>query len=104
MSNKTQETILNQLATGQITPQQAAEELKQLETDKKKAGIHFAVSKKGGVSVYGLNRWPVTLYVQQWEALIEKLPELLDFIRENNEQLDRRDKTERTEPTDHAAE
>ena len=45
--------------------------------------ITFRVSEKGGVSVYGLGRWPTTLYRSQWEALAEALPALRSFIREN---------------------
>ena len=36
-------------------------------------------SVKGGVSYYGLGRWPTTLYVQQWKALAEKMPEILAY-------------------------
>ena len=45
--------------------------------------ITFRVSEKGGVSVYGLGRWPTTLYRSQWEALAEALPALRSFISEN---------------------
>jgi len=45
--------------------------------------ITFKVSEKGAVSVYGLGRWPTTLYRSQWEALADALPALRSFISEN---------------------
>jgi len=46
-------------------------------------GITFKVSGKGGVSVYGLGRFPVTLYKEQWEKLLDMAGELRAFIREH---------------------
>jgi hypothetical protein len=45
------------------------------------------VSEKGGVSVYGLGRFPVTLYKEQWIKLLDLADELRAFIRENDAQL-----------------
>lgn len=45
------------------------------------------VSKSGGVSVYGLGRFPVTLYQQQWSRLIEFAPKVKQFIEDNRESL-----------------
>ncbi len=52
---------------------------KQVET-KKSGPLQFRVSEKGGVSVYGLGRFPVTLYCEQWERLLEAADELGAFI------------------------
>jgi len=49
--------------------------------------IQLKVSEKGGLSVYGLGRFPVTLYKEQWEKLLSMTDEIREFIRENNEQL-----------------
>ena len=50
--------------------------------------ITFKVSEKGAMSVYGLNsRFPVTLYKKQWESLLDKKDEILEFIAENNDKL-----------------
>ena len=46
-------------------------------------GMSIKVSEKGGVSVYGLGRFPVTLYQEQWEKLLDMVEELRAFIREN---------------------
>ena len=58
---------------------------KQVET--KKRSIEFRVSEKGGVSVYGLGRFPVTLYYEQWMRLLGAAPELKAFIEENKSKL-----------------
>jgi hypothetical protein len=45
------------------------------------------VSEKGGVSVYGLGRFPVTLYKEQWLRLLETSDAIRSFIKENDSQL-----------------
>lgn len=45
------------------------------------------VSEKGGVSVYGLGRFPVTLYKEQWAKLLDMAEEIRAFIRENESKL-----------------
>ena len=47
-------------------------------------GISMKVSEKGGVSVYGLGRFPVTLYKEQWLRLLDLTDELRAFIAEND--------------------
>ena len=49
------------------------------------------VSEKGGLSVYGLGRFPVTLYREQWEKLLELADEIRSFIRENDGTLKRKE-------------
>lgn len=49
--------------------------------------LTFKVSEKGGVSVYGLGRFPVTLYVEQWEKLLGRVEDVRRFIEENRGQL-----------------
>ena len=60
---------------------------KQVETKKKSGVIDFRVSEKGGVSVYGLGRFPVTLYFEQWIKLLNAVPDLKVFIEENKSKL-----------------
>jgi hypothetical protein len=45
------------------------------------------VSEKGGVSVYGLGRFPVTLYKEQWVRLLDMADDLRAFIREHDAEL-----------------
>jgi hypothetical protein len=50
-------------------------------------GISLKVSEKGGVSVYGLGRFPVTLYKEQWKKLLDMSDEIRSFIEDNDSQL-----------------
>jgi hypothetical protein len=50
-------------------------------------GVSLKVSEKGGVSVYGLGRFPVTLYKEQWARLLEMADDIRAFIRENDSRL-----------------
>ena len=50
-------------------------------------GLSLRVSGKGGVSVYGLGRFPVTLYKEQWERLLAMADDIRTFIRENESEL-----------------
>ena len=49
--------------------------------------VSIKVSEKGGVSVYGLGRFPVTLYKEQWVKLLDLADDLRTFIRENDSKL-----------------
>ena len=64
-------------------------ELKSKKTKAKE--ITFKVSQKGAVSVYGMGRFPVTLYKGQWTKLLEKKDEILEFIKENEADLTTKD-------------
>jgi hypothetical protein len=60
--------------------------LAQLEKEKggKRSGaLDFRVGEKGGVSVYGLGRFPVTLYYEQWVRLLDVSKDLREFLEEN---------------------
>jgi hypothetical protein len=45
--------------------------------------LEFRVGEKGGVSVYGLGRFPVTLYYEQWIRLLDASPDLRKFLEAN---------------------
>ena len=45
--------------------------------------VTMKVGAKGGVSLYGLGRFPVTLYASQWERLADEIPAVLAFIKAN---------------------
>jgi len=49
--------------------------------------MSLKVSEKGGLSVYGLGRFPVTLYKEQWIRLLAMADEIRTFIRENDSAL-----------------
>jgi hypothetical protein len=55
-------------------------ELEKEKEGKRSGTLEFRVGEKGGVSVYGLGRFPVTLYYEQWMRLLEAVPQLRTFL------------------------
>jgi hypothetical protein len=51
------------------------------------SGLRLKVSEKGAVSVYGMGRFPVTLYKEQWLRLLDKADDIRAFIATNDAQL-----------------
>jgi hypothetical protein len=58
---------------------------------RKRGAVEFKVGEKGGVSVYGLGRFPVTLYYEQWNRLLAAADELKNFMEENKSKLKLKD-------------
>jgi len=54
---------------------------------KQSGKLEFRVGDKGGVSVYGLGRFPVTLYYEQWIKLLEAAEDLKAFLEANKSRL-----------------
>jgi hypothetical protein len=50
-------------------------------------GVSMKVSEKGGVSIYGLGRFPVTLYKEQWAKLLDMADDIRAFMKENDGKL-----------------
>lgn len=50
-------------------------------------GISLKVSEKGGLSVYGLGRFPITLYKEQWTKLLDMSDDIRAFLKANDAQL-----------------
>ena len=76
MSEPTKEELLARIA-----------ELEKQAGKRKPGALEFKVSEKGGVSVYGLGRFPVTLYYEQWLRLLDNAAELRAFLEENKGKL-----------------
>jgi len=55
--------------------------------NKKRDGLSLKVSDKGAVSLYGMGRFPVTLYKEQWLRILAAAPEIEKFIQENESKL-----------------
>jgi hypothetical protein len=49
--------------------------------------VSLKVSEKGGLSVYGLGRFPVTLYKEQWTKLLDMTEDIRAFLKENDSRL-----------------
>ena len=76
MTEPTREELLARIA-----------ELEKQSGTKSKGSLEFRVGEKGGVSVYGLGRFPVTLYYEQWIRLLDVAPDLRAFLEENKSRL-----------------
>jgi hypothetical protein len=83
------EEILQKLASGEIPVEQASKMLAEIESPKR-GTLYCKVSPKGALSVYGLQRMPVTLYIEQWERLLDFSDQVRDFLKENSAQLKRK--------------
>jgi hypothetical protein len=66
---------------------------KEVETKKRSGDLIFKVGEKGGVSVYGLGRFPVTLYYEQWNRLLGATNEIKAFMEENKPKLKLKDQS-----------
>jgi hypothetical protein len=54
-------------------------------------GLRMKVSEKGALSIYGMGRFPVTLYKEQWLKLLDMSDEIRGFIKANDAQLKAKD-------------
>ena len=54
-------------------------------------GVSMKVSEKGAVSIYGLGRFPVTLYQEQWLKLLDLAGDIRTFIKEHEGQLTKKE-------------
>ncbi len=80
-----------------MSDQHANDELERLRKEnealkKSTPGVRMKVSEKGAVSVYGMGRFPVTLYKEQWLRLLGMADEIRAFIMANEAQLKSKDK------------
>ncbi len=83
--------ILAKLAAGELKVEEASKLLAATEQPKRGA-LYCKVSEKGALSVYGLQRMPVTLYVEQWDRLLEFTDELKQFIKDHASDFKRKEK------------
>lgn len=80
------------------TPEELQAEIQRLKDENEKLKkpnargvISLKVSEKGAVSVYGLGRFPVTLYKEQWVKLLERDVEIRQFIADNEGKLKKKE-------------
>jgi hypothetical protein len=83
------EEVLAKLAAKEISVEEASKLL--AETEPKKGNLYCKVSEKGGCSLYGLQRMPVTLYVEQWTRLLDFAEDIRQFLKDNHEKLKRKE-------------
>ena len=82
MAEPTKEELLARIA-----------ELEKKAEGRKRGTLEFRVGEKGGVSVYGLGRFPVTLYYEQWIRLLDASKDLREFLEENKHRLKLKDQS-----------
>ena len=85
------EEILEKVARGELPVQEATKLLEQAEVARR-GSLYCKVSPKGALSLYGLQRMPVTLYVEQWERLLAISDEIRKFMEEHNSELKRKER------------
>ena len=61
-------------------------------SERRTGELEFRVGEKGGVSVYGLGRFPVTLYYEQWTRLLNAAEKLREFLEANKNRLKLKEK------------
>jgi hypothetical protein len=72
---------------------QIAELKAQLESEKASSqrSVYLQVSKKGGVSLYGIRRFPITFYLEEWNRILGMESEIRAFLEEHKAELTTRD-------------
>jgi hypothetical protein len=93
----TVKTLSRQISGGDMAEETAEQKLARLEAenkalkeqmDRRKPGeLRLKISEKGGLSVYGLGRFPVTLYKEQWTKLLNHVDEIKAFLQEHDRDL-----------------
>jgi hypothetical protein len=88
------------MSRGEVRPSMSDEDIKdELERLRKEnealkkgasSSVRMKVSEKGAVSIYGMGRFPVTLYKEQWLKLLDMSADIRAFIAENEAQLKRK--------------
>ena len=82
--------ILAKLAAGELSTEEASRLLDEL-AGPPRGKLYCKVSPKGAVSLYGLQRMPVTLYLEQWQRLLDFSDEIRAFLTEHAGELKRKD-------------
>jgi hypothetical protein len=85
------EEVLAKLAAGEMSVDEASKMLADI-AEPKRGTLYCKVSEKGAISVYGLQRMPVTLYVEQWQRLLDFADEIRKFMQENDAKLKRKER------------
>jgi hypothetical protein len=79
------------------TPEELQAEIERLKAENEalkkpvRGQLSLKVSEKGALSVYGLGRFPVTLYREQWEKLLGAIDLIRQFIQENDSKLKKKE-------------
>jgi hypothetical protein len=86
------EEILAKVASKEIGIDEATKMLEEADQARPRGQLYCKVSQKGALSLYGLQRMPVTLYVEQWERLLAFGDEIAKFLKAHDAELKRKTK------------
>lgn len=78
-----EETAEEKLARLEAENRKLREQMEQ----KKPGQLSLKIGEKGGLSLYGLGRFPVTLYKEQWHRLLDFTDEIRQFLKDNDGKL-----------------
>lgn len=85
------EEILAKVAAGELKVEEATRLLEEAE-QRPRGTLYCKVSPKGALSVYGLQRMPVTLYLEQWQRLLDFADEIRSFMAQHDSALKRKER------------
>ena len=85
--------VLAKVAAGELSVDEASKLL--ADEPPRRGTLYCKVSPKGAISVYGLQRMPVTLYVEQWQRLLDFSDNIRQFAKDNDSQLSRKGEKEK---------
>ena len=85
------EEILAKLASGELKVEDASKMLAELDTPRR-GSLYCKVSPKGALSLYGLQRMPVTLYIEQWARLLDFGDDIRQFMAAHDSELKRKER------------
>lgn len=95
MERLTNEQIIQKVAAGQMTAEEATLLLK---TKEEKKTIYYKVSQKGCISFYGIRRMPITLYIEELEKIVKEVcaspewsPEFDEFLTKAGDSVKRKE-------------
>lgn len=84
------EEVLAKVAAGDLSIEEASKML--ADEPPKRGTLYCKVSPKGAMSVYGLQRMPVTLYIEQWERLLNFSDDIKGFLKDHDAELKRKER------------
>jgi len=88
MGNNLEGAMAEETAEQKLARLEAENKALKDQIEQRKPGqLRLKISEKGGLSVYGLGRFPVTLYKEQWKRLLEHAEEIKSFLEQHEQQL-----------------
>jgi hypothetical protein len=90
---ETEEDLRRQLEEALKEKEEARKQKEELEAQlaaekaKQTRAVYLKVSEKGGASLYGIRRFPITFYVEEWNRILDMAPEIRSFLRAHEDEL-----------------